>query len=74
MVHVVLAFQDGSVSNWSHAAEEILASALVDTVHQELEEKYEGIETDEGVALFSIGDVNVVTALPWYQDEEGRHP
>jgi len=58
IVHVVLAFRDGSVSNWSFSAEEILASALVGAVNQDLDDP-----------LFTIGDVNVVMALPWYSDE-----
>ena len=70
IVHVVLAFRDGSVSNWSLAAEEILASALVSTVHQELNEDDDGASgTNYDVEIFTVGDVNVVTALPWYQDD-----
>ena len=58
IVHLVLAFREGSVSNWSRTAEEILATGLVNSVRRRSNEQ-----------LFAIGDVNVITALPWYEDE-----
>jgi hypothetical protein len=61
VVHVVLAFRNGSVSKWSEAAEEILAVALSNTV---------SIGTNQDEPLFTPGDVYVSMALPWYQDQD----
>ena len=57
IVHVVLAFAGGSVQAWSPTSEEILATALSNSVNDLL--RFES---------FSAGDVNVLVPLSWYED------
>lgn len=59
IVHVVFAFRGGSIEHWSRDADEILANALVNAV---------GIYVAE--QMIKVGDVHVVTAFPWYQDQD----
>lgn len=61
VIHVVLAFRNGSVSKWSEKADEILAVALSNAVN---------IGTSHDKMLFTPGDVYVSMALPWYQDQD----
>ena len=61
IVHVVLAFRDGTVSKWSKEAEEVLATALSNVVN-----------SGTGDQVFSPGDVFVAAALPWYQDQDAN--
>lgn len=59
IVHTVLAFRGGSVLKWTEASKDLLAEAIV---------RASGNFTSN--ELFSVADIHVVVALPWYKDQD----
>jgi hypothetical protein len=58
VVHAVVGFKRGSLSKWTEASQDAFLEALVGTAQRISNRK-----------LFLAGDVNVLLALPWYEDE-----
>jgi hypothetical protein len=61
LIHTVLGFRGLSVLQWSETSDDIVASGLA-----------QAALALHGESIFQAGDVNVLTALPWYLDED--HP
>lgn len=58
IVHTVIGLRGASLSKWSDETQDIFSKALVSVVMNKT-----------GLPLFDEGDIDILTALPWYDDD-----
>jgi hypothetical protein len=58
IIHAVVGFKGGSVSKWTEETDDVFGIAMVEAVEKMLNR-----------TLFEAGDVHVLAALPWYEED-----